>query len=152
MQSSNEQGGSPYTTAVLPSKSKWKLGAALLGLASVAGGLLVNNYLNPATTSTIATPISTKSGAPVKPDKTVTSDPIPYQFGTIELAVTRKAGKISAIDIGQSTATNGRDQAFPYLVDYAIKAQSSNFTNLGGATYTTAAFKKALDSAITKLG
>jgi uncharacterized protein with FMN-binding domain len=152
LQSSNEQGASPYTTAVLPGKSKWKRGAALLGLASVAGGFLVNNYLNPPTSAIVATPISTKSGAPVKPDKTVTSDPIPYQFGTIELSVTRKAGKIYAIDVGQSTATNGRDQAFPYLVDYAIKAQSSSFANLGGATYTSAAFKKALDSAITKLG
>jgi uncharacterized protein with FMN-binding domain len=152
LQSSNQSGGSPYTTAVLPSKRPWKVGAAVLGLASIAGGLLVNNYLNPPTTAVVATPIGTKTGVASKPDKTVTSDPIPYQFGTIQLSVTRKAGKISAIDIGQSGATNGREQAFPYLVDYAIKAQSSNFGNLGGATYTSAAFKKALDSAITKLG
>jgi uncharacterized protein with FMN-binding domain len=152
LQSSNEQGGSPYTTAILPSKSKWKLGAAVLGLASIAGGLLVNNYLNPLIVTTSAKAVSTASGATVPPDKTVTSDSIPYQFGDIQLSVTRKAGKISAIDIGQSTATNGRDQAFPYLVDYAIKAQGTSFANLGGATYTTDAFKAALDSAIKKLG
>jgi len=149
LQSSNEQGGSPYTTAVLPSKSKWKLGAAVLGLASIAGAFGVNAYLNPPTTSSTLT---SGTGSNLPPDKTVTSDAIPYQYGTIQLAVTRTAGKIAAIDVGQSGATAGREQAFPYLVDYAIKAQSSNFANLGGATYTTDAFKQALDSAITKLG
>lgn len=96
--------------------------------------------------------VSLNGGSKVPADKTVTSDPIQYQFGTIELTVTRKAGQISAIDIGQSTATNGREQAFPYLVDYAIKAQGANFANLGGATYTTDAFKQALTNAISKLG
>jgi uncharacterized protein with FMN-binding domain len=150
--SSNQPNGSPYTEAALPSKRKWKLGATVFSLLSIAGGLLVNNHLNPPTTATIATPTSTKTGAATKPDTTVTSDPIPYQFGTIEISVTRKAGKLSAIDIGTSTATNGRQQAFPFLVQYAIKAQGTNFANLGGATYTTDAFKAALDSAITKLG
>jgi uncharacterized protein with FMN-binding domain len=133
----------------LPSKSKWKLGAAVLGLASIAGAFGVNAYLNPPTTSSTLT---SGTGSNLPPDKTVTSDAIPYQYGTIQLAVTRTAGKIAAIDVGQSGATAGREQAFPYLVDYAIKAQSSNFANLGGATYTTDAFKQALDSAITKLG
>jgi uncharacterized protein with FMN-binding domain len=151
LQSSNQQANSPYTNAVLPSKRKWKLGATVFSLLSIAGGLLVNNHLNPATTtSTIS--VGTKTGGTTKPNKTVVSDAVPYQFGTIQLSVTRKAGKISAIDIGQSSASNGRDQAFPYLVQYAIKAQGTNFSNLGGATYTTDAFKTALTSAIKKLG
>jgi uncharacterized protein with FMN-binding domain len=133
----------------LPSKSKWKLGAAVLGLASIAGAFGVNAYLNPPTTSSTLT---SGTGSNLPPDKTVTSDAIPYQYGTIQLAVTRTAGKIAAIDVGQSGATAGREQAFPYLVDYAIKAQGTSFTNLGGATFTSEAFKQALDSAITKLG
>ena len=126
--------------------SNWKLGAAVLGLASVAGGFAVNAYLNPPTTS------STVSGPTTEPDKTVTSDQIPYQYGYVELKVTKSAGKLSAIDVGGSTATDGREQAYPLLVDEAIKAQGSSFGNLGGATYTTDAFKKALDNAIAKLG
>ena len=126
--------------------SKWKLGAAVLGLASVAGGFAVNAILNPPTTST------TVSGATTEPDKTVTSDQIPYEYGYVELTVTKSAGKLSAIEIGASTATDGRQQAYPLLVDEAIKAQGSSFGNLGGATYTTDAFKKALDNAISKLG
>ncbi|MFM6966948.1 MAG: FMN-binding protein [Rhodoluna sp.] len=152
MQSSNQTANNPYTTTLLPSKRPWKLGATVFSLLSIAGGLLVNNHLNPATTTSTVTTIGTGTGSSSKPDKTVTSDAVPYQFGTIELSVTRKAGKISAIDVGQSSATNGREQAFPYLVQYAIKAQGTNFSNLGGATYTTDAFKAALDSTISKLG
>jgi hypothetical protein len=118
----------------------------VLGLASVAGGFIGNAILNPPATS------STISGATTEPDKTVTSDQIPYQYGVIELMVTKSAGKLSAIDVGGSSATEGRQQAFPTLVDEAIKAQGSSFGNLGGATYTTDAFKKALDNAIAKLG
>ena len=150
MQSSN-QPGSPYTEAVLPNKRKWKAGAAFFSLLSIAGGLAVNNYLNPPTATTIAKLISSGTTSS-KPDKTVTSTDIPYQFGDVQLTVTRKAGKISAIDIGQSSANNGREAAFPILVQEAIKAQGSNFGNLSGATYTTAAFKAALDSAVSKLG
>jgi uncharacterized protein with FMN-binding domain len=150
LQSSN-QSGSPYTEVSLPSKRKWKAGAAFFSLLSIAGGLAVNNYLNPPTTTTIAKPISSGTGS-TKPDKTVTSTDIPYQFGDVQLTVTRKGGKISTIDIGQSSANNGREAAFPILVQEAIKAQGSNFGNLSGATYTTSAFKAALDSAVSKLG
>lgn len=126
--------------------SNWKLGAAVIGLASVAGGFGVNLLLNPPTSST------SLSGDSVSADKTVTSDQIPYEFGYVELTVTRSGGKLTAIDVGGSTATDGREQAYPYLVDYALKAQGTNFSNLGGATYTTDAFKKALENAISKLG
>jgi uncharacterized protein with FMN-binding domain len=149
LQSSN---GSPYTDAVLPSKRKWKAGAAFFSLLSIAGGLAVNNYLNPPTTTSSISTKTIGTGSSTPPDKTVSSDQVPYQFGTIQLSVTRKSGKISAIDIGQSSASNGREAAFPILVQEAIKAQGTNFANLSGATYTTDAFKAALTSAISKLG
>jgi hypothetical protein len=129
----------------LPS-SNWKLGAAVLGLASIAGGFGVNAFLNPPSTS------STVSGDASEPDKTVTSDLLPYEYGHVELTVTKSAGKLVAIDIGTSTATDGRQQAYPILVEEALKAQGSSFGNLGGATYTVDAFKQALDNAIAKLG
>ena len=160
MQSSNSQANNPYTQSPLPSKRKWKLGATFFGLLSVVGGLAVNNHLNPPTSaqtiplgggSTGTGTTGTGTGSS-KADKTVSSDPVQYQFGTIQLSVTRKGGKISAIDIGSSTASAGRDQAFPYLVQYAIKAQGVSFGDLSGATYTSEAFKQALSSAITKLG
>ena len=71
---------------------------------------------------------------------------IPYRYGQIELTVTKANGKITAIDYSISSATGGRQGAFPYLVQYAIAANGTNFANLSGATYTTDAFKQALNS------
>ncbi len=70
--------------------------------------------------------------------------------GPIQLSVTKTNGKITAVGLVQAQATGGRQVAFTYLQDYAVKANGSNFGNLSGATYTTIAFKKALDSALSK--
>ena len=75
---------------------------------------------------------------------------MPYVYGQIQLTVTKTDGKITAISVGNSSATGGRQAAFPYLVQYAIQAQGASFGNLSGATYTTNAFKQALSSALAK--
>ena len=129
-------------------------------LATLVGGITLTQHFAAGTGAFASAPPSagTPSGSATtpattaKPDKTVTSDSIAYRFGTVQLSVTRTAGKISSIGIGNSSATNGRYQAFPSLVQSALAAQGSNFGNLSGATYTTDAFKQALDSAISKLG
>jgi uncharacterized protein with FMN-binding domain len=51
----------------------------------------------------------------------------------------------------QAVSTGGRDQAFPLLVEAALKANGSNVGNVSQATYTTDAFKQSLDSALAKL-
>jgi uncharacterized protein with FMN-binding domain len=81
---------------------------------------------------------------------TKTSSVISYRFGQVQLTVTKTNGAISAIDYGNSSATNGRQGAFPYLVKYAISANSANFSNLSGATFTTQAFQQALSNALSK--
>jgi uncharacterized protein with FMN-binding domain len=132
--------------AITKRKSKGVLQAvALLGLSVTAAYILQNHQVSTPTTSSSAT--STNSTP-----KTATGDAINYQFGTIQLSVTKANGAVTAVDLVQATASAGRDQAFSYLVTDAIKANGSNFANLSGATYTTAAFKAALDSAISKLG
>ena len=73
-------------------------------------------------------------------------------YGTVQLEVTSTNGKITKITEVQATANNGREAAFPYLKKYAIEANGSSFGNLSGATYTTDAYKQALNSAISKLG
>ena len=82
---------------------------------------------------------------------TVSGDAIQYRYGAVQVEVVRTSGKISAVNLLQATASAGRDQAFSYLQQYAIDSQGSSFGNLSGATYTTEAFKQALDSAISKL-
>jgi uncharacterized protein with FMN-binding domain len=71
-------------------------------------------------------------------------------FGTVQVQVTKENGKITAINMLQANATHGRQGAFPYLIDYAIAANGSNFANLSGATYTTTAFKQSLKDALAK--
>jgi len=75
---------------------------------------------------------------------------INYQFGAVQVSVTKVGGKITAVDLLQAGATHGRQGAFGPLVQAAIQAQGSSFGNLSGATYTTDAFKQALDSALSK--
>ena len=121
-----------------------------IAVAALAGGVVLTNHYAPGAaagtgSNNAATSSTSTSGS-------ATSDDVPYQFGDIQLKVTKANGKITAIDVGSSTATAGRDQAFPYLVQYAIQAQGTSFSNLSGATYTTDAFKQALDNALAKLG
>jgi uncharacterized protein with FMN-binding domain len=132
---------------------------SVITLASVVGGTVLTNHFAAASTVSLA-PSASGSPAPsssastptsVKKDMTTTGDPVPYQFGTIQLSVTRKSGKITDIGLVQAQASGGRDQVFPSLVQAGISSQGSGFGNYSGATYTTAAFKKALDSAISKL-
>ena len=126
---------------------------ALVAL-SIGGAWVVDNHLNPPAAAITQQPIPSSTGSAstgTKPDQTVTGDAVPYQFGVIQLSVVRTAGKIVAVNIVQGTASAGRDAAFSYLQQYAVQAQGSNFANVSGATYTTGAFKQALDSAISKL-
>ena len=130
--------------AVEAKKTKGVLQAvALLGL-SVTGAMFLLPHSATASTSTAAT--SSNSGP-----KTATGDAISYQYGTVQLAVTTENSKITKIDLVQSGATAGREQAFSYLVTDAITANGTSFSNLSGATFTTDAFKQALESAISKL-
>ncbi|MFM5905851.1 MAG: hypothetical protein ACKORF_07105, partial [Micrococcales bacterium] len=139
----------------LERKTRVALANTAIVLTSLSGGVLVTNHLTESSGGLVgalglnATPDSTATPAKTvttKPDQTVTGDAINYQYGTIQLEVVRTGGKISAVNLVQAGANNGREAAFPYLQKYAVTAQGSNFSNLSGATFTTDAFKQALDS------
>jgi uncharacterized protein with FMN-binding domain len=91
------------------------------------------------------TPAASNSGGTTKDGSAV-----PYRFGTVQVSVTKSAGKITAVNLLQAGATGGRESAFSYLVDLAIQANGTSFGNLGGATYTVDAFKQSLESALAK--
>jgi uncharacterized protein with FMN-binding domain len=75
---------------------------------------------------------------------------VQYRFGTVQVSVTKAAGKITAVNLLQEGATGGRQAAFTYLADLAVQSNGSSFGNLSGATYTTDAFKQSLESALAK--
>lgn len=131
------------------SKRKYVGSTIVITLLSIIGGLGIDYALNP---KGIAAMFSVATTSGNSNTGSATGDAIDYQYGTVQLKVTKTSGKISAIDLVQAGATAGREQAFPTLVDAAISANGTSFGNLGGATYTTEAFKTALDSALSKLG
>lgn len=94
---------------------------------------------------------SSNSVAQTSGPQTATGDSINYEYGTIQLSVSTDGSKLTDVGLVQADATGGRQSAFSYLVTDAITSNGSNFSNLSGATYTSEAFKKALDSAISKL-
>jgi uncharacterized protein with FMN-binding domain len=72
----------------------------------------------------------------------------------IQLKVTKDGDSISSISnlIAEATKFGKTDftVAFPYLEEMALAASSSKFSNVGGATFTSEAYKKALESALAK--
>lgn len=99
----------------------------------------------PAPAATQAPPATNTGSATTK-----TGTAINYRYGTVQVSVTKTNGKITAVNLLQQGATGGRQGAFPYLVQYAIAANGTSFGNLGGATFTTDAFKQSLESALAK--
>ena len=131
-------------------QTRMAIGNVVIVAASLTGGILLTNYLTAAQGGLFPAPSA--STTPGGTDKTVQSEAIQYRYGTVQVEVVRSGGKISKINMLQSDATEGRQAAFPSLIQAAIDAQGSNFGNLSNATFTSEAFKLALDSAISKLG
>lgn len=106
------------------------------------------------TTSTKATP--TKTATPTQAAPTggnFTSDPVKYQYGTMQLEVVVSGGQLTGINLVQASTHGSQYAPVPgLLVDAALQAGGSNFGNLSGATFATQAFKKALDGALLKAG
>lgn len=143
----------PYTYRPIKSKKSGKKTTLLISLGAIAAGVGLGimpnggfSALFPAAKPNTSTPAATNSG-PV----TAQGDSINYQYGTVQVSVTRENGKITAVDMIQAGANGGREQAFPMLQQAALDANGTSFGNVGGATFTTNAFKQALDSAIAKL-
>ena len=170
-----------YTVEVTSTSKKKRSGlaATALVLSAAAGAVGIETMLNPgvpifgdpnANTTDIAAPSSTdpastntdpsptasasaKATKAAKPKiKSATGATIDYRFGVVQVKVTKTDGQITAVKAVKATATDGRESAFSYLEQYAVDAQGTSFSNLSGATYTVDAFKKALDSALNKLG
>jgi len=108
------------------------------------------NVPAPASTPKATSPAPAQEPAPNASGTTKDGSAVRYQFGTVQVSVTKAGGKITAVDLIQQGATGGRQAAFTYLVDLAIQANGTSFGNLSGATYTVDAFKQSLESALAK--
>jgi uncharacterized protein with FMN-binding domain len=137
-----------------PSESSSAVAAPDVSVAPPAGGETTNVAPQPSASASVSTaPSPSASKAPTSSNSasaSKTGDSVESGFGPVQVKVTKVDGKITEITYLQSVATKGRSAAFPYLVQYAIQANGSNFGNISGATYTTNAFKQSLESALAK--
>jgi hypothetical protein len=93
--------------------------------------------------------------APTQPTQapvvtTLLSDVIAYKYGNIQISLTKTDGLISAVTVVIGDATNGRDEAYLILTAATIEAQGTNYGNVSGATFTTDAFKLAVENVLAK--
>ena len=106
------------------------------------------------TSSAAPKPSTAPKPPPAPVVKTVNSDVINYVTNglqkNLQIAVTFSDATITGIQILQGDTNNGIGKAYPVLIQAAISAQGSNFGNYTGATYTTNAFKTAVNNAIAK--
>lgn len=97
-------------------------------------------------------PSAAPTKTPVLAAKTATGAAIAYKYGTIQLEVTQSSGKITDVNVLVGTGSEPQyTSLISNLAQYAVTANGSNFGNVSRATFTTNAFKQALDSAIAKL-
>jgi uncharacterized protein with FMN-binding domain len=147
--------------------------AAVLALnpdgASVAAGLPTSTGSGSGTTSAGTGTGSTTTGGTATPKATATGGSasgaatsatgtgVDVGYGIVQVTVTLTDGKITAIDAVQLPNNDGHSarisqQAWPMLVDQAIKAQSSQISGISGASYTSYGFSESLKAALVSLG
>jgi uncharacterized protein with FMN-binding domain len=156
---------------------------AILAILATAAGLVVllsfKTHASTGLSSTIITPVgqngaagSTKASAAPKAgtsgsgsgssstsavSKTVAGDVVQTIYGPIQVTITVKSGKITAVDVPTYPNGTGRDQeinsyALPQLVQETVSANSAQIDGVSGATYTSQGYVSSLQSALDKAG
>ncbi|ELP61825.1 FMN-binding protein [Streptomyces turgidiscabies] len=86
---------------------------------------------------------------------TVTGDAVDTQYGQVQVRITVSGGKITKAEAvkaptgGQSTTISG--DAVPKLNQEAVAAGTADIDAISGASYTSAGYKKSLQSALDKV-
>ncbi|MGW4561687.1 FMN-binding protein [Streptomyces sp. NPDC004561] len=86
---------------------------------------------------------------------TVTGDATQTQYGTVQVRISVSKGKITQAHAVQAPKGGLSDQktamAVPKLNQEAVAAQSARIDSVSGATYTSAGYKKSLQSALDRM-
>ncbi|MFI6854704.1 FMN-binding protein [Streptomyces sp. NPDC050416] len=84
----------------------------------------------------------------------VTGDAVQTQYGPVQVRLTMNGGKITQAEAVQAPKGGRSDQitasSVPRLNQAAVAAQSADIDAVSGATYTSAGYKKSLQSALDK--
>nr|8P2A_A Chain A, FMN-binding domain-containing protein [Streptomyces azureus] len=86
--------------------------------------------------------------------QTVTGDVAQTQYGPVQVRITVAGGKITKAEAVQAPKGGRSDQitsaSVPRLNQAAVAAGSAEIDAVSGATYTSAGYKKSLQSALDK--
>jgi uncharacterized protein with FMN-binding domain len=128
------------------------------GLASSAAAPQGQNATSPSSTSSpTAASGSAGTSASTTASKTVAGDVVSTIYGPIQVTITVKDGKISAVSVPEYPDGTARDQqinsfALPELNQETVAAGSAHIDSVSGATYTSQGYVSSLQSAIDKAG
>lgn len=100
---------------------------------------------------------SGSSGSSTTLSGTASGDAVDTQYGSAQVRVSVKNGKIVTIDALQLQGNDPRSvqissSAEPVLKQKALTKQSADVDAVSGATYTSASYTQSLQSALDKLG
>jgi uncharacterized protein with FMN-binding domain len=136
--------------------------AALSGSGGSGGGGAGTGTRSAASPSASGGSTPAKSGKSSKSStasasKTVTGDAADTIYGPVQVAITVKSGKITAVNAVQYPQGSPRDAqinsyAIPVLNQEALAAGSAHIDAVSGATYTSNGYVTSLQSALDKAG
>ncbi|MFE3249098.1 FMN-binding protein [Streptomyces sp. NPDC059209] len=143
--------------AVLAAASTSALVVLLLTLKPHQPATPVGGASPPAGTSPAPTGPASPSGGSRPGTGTYTGDAVSTQYGTVQVAATVKAGKLTDVKVIQVPSGNGRDQqiaayAVPRLTKEALASHSAHIDAVSGASYTSQGYIQSLQSALDRAG
>ncbi|QHY97832.1 hypothetical protein SSPS47_22235 [Streptomyces sp. S4.7] len=88
---------------------------------------------------------------------THTGDPVPSRYGTVQVAATVKAGKLTAVKVLQVPSGNGRDReiaayAVPRPTQQAPSSHSARTDSVSGASHTSQGYLQPPHSELDQAG
>ncbi|MCZ0975078.1 FMN-binding protein [Streptomyces albulus] len=91
------------------------------------------------------------------PSGTFTGDPVSTRYGTVQVAATVAAGRLTGVRVLHVPSESGRDQeiaayAVPRLTQEALAAHGAGIDAVSGASYTSAGYIRSLQSALDRAG
>ncbi|WP_327690224.1 FMN-binding protein [Streptomyces tubercidicus] len=108
-----------------------------------------------------AAPAPSPTGRPQRgghpAEGTYTGARISTRYGTVQVAATLKAGRLTAVKVLHAPSENGRDReiatyAVPRLTQEALSTHSARIDAVSGASYTSAGYIRSLQSALDRAG
>lgn len=152
--------GASAPVALTPEPNKQKVALSLPQYKTPTGNPKVGPAPKPANSSNSITPVPTPTSTPVAntgkyKNGTYTGSVVDAYYGNVQVRVVISGGEIvdvQFLDYPQDRRNSVRinSRAMPYLISEAITLQDFNVDTVSGASFTSAAYRKSLSSALAQ--